>query len=428
MDSLLGNTLDIEAAQRDAADPLTGFRERFYRPSGTIYLDGNSLGLLSRDAEAALLKVLDQWRTQAVEGWTEAEPAWFSLAETTAERVGRLIGAEPGAVAVTNSTTVNLHQLLATLYQPAGKRTKILVDALNFPSDIYAVESHLRIRGRTPDMEMVVVPSRDGRTLDEADIEAALTPDIAVAVLPSVLYASGQLLDLARITQAARANGVYILWDLSHSIGAVPHDLDTLGADGAFWCHYKYLNAGPGAIGGLYLNRRHWGKTVGLAGWWGSDKRRQFAMRHDFTPAGDAGSLQIGTPPILSLAPLSGALTVHEEAGMERLREKSLALTDFLGRAVQQELAGYGFGFATPTEDARRGGHLALIHPDASLLGQALRHAGVVPDYRPPDILRLAPVALYTSWADCLEAVRRLKAVMESGTYREEIQERSLVT
>ena len=413
--------------ERDRADALAPFQARFYLPPNTIYLDGNSLGLMSRDAEAAILRTLDAWRNQGVEGWTEADPPWFTRAEDLAALVAPLVGSEPGAVTIANSTTVNLHQLLATLYQPQGRRTRILADALNFPSDIYALESHLRLRGQNPETALVTVASRDGRTLDEADIEAALTPEIAVAMLPSVLYASGQLLDMARITQAARAAGVRILWDLSHSIGAVPHLLDDWGADGAFWCHYKYLNAGPGAVGGLYLNRRHWGTPVGMAGWWGSDKTRQFDMRHAFVPAAGAGALQIGTPPILSLAPLAGTLQIHHEAGRERIRAKSLALTDFLRRAVGTELAPWNIGFATPREDARRGGHLALIHPEAAALGRALRRVGVVPDHRPPDILRLAPVALYTSFTDCWQAVERLKEILATDAHHATDENRSLV-
>jgi kynureninase len=409
---------DEEARRRDAEDPLRSFRDRFYLPpGGGIYLDGNSLGLLSRDAEASLLRVLNEWRERVIEGWTEADPPWFFLAERLAARAAALVGAEPGAVAVTGSTTVNLHQLLATLFVPAlPGRTRILADELNFPSDLYAIESHLCLRGLDPATHLVKVASRDGRTLDEDDIARAFTSDVQIAVLPSVLYTSGQLLDMAFLTRQAQKWGVLIGWDLSHSIGAVPHELDDCGADFAFWCHYKYLNAGPGAVGGLYLNRRHWGRAPGLAGWWGSRKDRQFDMTHTFNPSEGAGALQIGTPHLLSLAPLEGALTLHEEAGMDRLRAKSLALTDFLRRLVEAELSALGFSAATPREDARRGGHLALVHPDAARLSRALRAVGVVPDFRPPDIIRLAPVALYTSFAECVEAIRRLKRLCEAGT------------
>ena len=361
------------------------------------------------------------WRSggeSGVEGWTEAQPAWFSLSEEISGQVAALVGAEADSVIVTGSTTVNLHQLLATLYAPNVERGVILTDTLAFPSDIYAMESHLRLRGLDPARFLRKVGSRDGRTLDENEVIAALTPDVQMAILPSVVYTSGQLLDMAQITQAARERGVCLGWDCSHSIGAIPHQLDAWGADFAFWCHYKYLNAGPGAVGGLYLNRRHFGKGPGLAGWWSSDKTRQFDMAHTLIPARGAGALQIGTPHLLSLAPLSGALQIHQEAGIERIRAKSLALTAFLRRAAEGLLAESGVGFATPPENYRRGGHLALTHPKAAQLSKALRRAGVIPDFRPPDIVRLAPVALYTSFADCLEAILRLRDILQTGAHR----------
>lgn len=409
-----------EAARTlDEADTLRAFRERFYRRPNEIYLDGNSLGLLSRDAEASVLRVLEEWKTLGIEGWTEANPAWFSFSETLSAAVAPLVGADADEVIVTGSTTVNLHQLLTTLYDPTDtKRPRLLADELNFPSDIFALQSHLRLRGLDPNDHLVRVPSRDGRTLDEDDIIAAMTRgDIQMAVIPSVVYTSGQLLDMARITRAARANGVLIGWDCSHSVGAVPHALNEWGADFAFWCHYKYLNAGPGSIGGLYLNRRHFGKAPGLAGWFGSRKDKQFAMDHTLIPADGAGALQIGTPHLLSLAPLEGALRVHHEAGNAALRAKSLALTDFLRELTEAELAPYRVAIATPREPERRGGHLALIHPEAARISRALRRAGVIPDFRPPDIVRLAPVPLYTSFADCVEAVRRLRDILETRAY-----------
>jgi kynureninase len=406
-----------EATARDNSDTLRKFRERFYIPQNRIYLDGNSLGLMSRDAEQATLQLLDQWRELAVEGWTEAQPDWYTLPERISELLAPLVGASPESVIVTGSTTVNLHQLLATLYQPA-ERSAILTDDLAFPSDVYAIESHLRLRGIEPSAYLRKIPSRDGRTLTTEDIVAALDePGIQMVILPSVIYTSGQLLDMATITASARKRDIRIGWDCSHSIGAVPHELDAIGADFAFWCHYKYLNAGPGAVGGLYLNPRHFGKAPGLAGWWSSDKTKQFDMAHTLVPAHGAGALQIGTPNLLSLAPLIGSLQIHREAGIQSIREKSLALTSYLRRAASELLSVYGIGFATPKPDADRGGHLALTHPMASALSRSLRRVGVVPDYRPPDILRLAPIALYTSFGECLEAILRLQEILAAGEF-----------
>lgn len=407
---------EAEATRLDAADPLRAFRDRFYLAPNRVYMDGNSLGLLSRDAEAVVLGVLSEWRIKGVEGWTEAQPAWFGWAERLGAQAAPLVGAEPESVVVTGSTTVNLHQLLATLFARSGAKCKIVADVLNFPSDLFAIESHLRLRGLDPATHLIKVPSRDGRTLDEADIITALRrPDVQMAVLPSVLYTSGQLLEMEAVTRAARENNVLIGWDCSHSIGAVPHRLDDCGADFAFWCHYKYLNAGPGAVGGLYLNRRHFGAVPGLAGWWGSNKQAQFDMTHDFVPAQHAGALQIGTPPLLALAPLAGTLAIHHEAGMENLRAKSLALTDFLRELVQAFLVPHDFSIATPPEPHRRGGHIALVHPNAAGICRALRQNGVVPDFRPPDVVRLAPVPLYNTFSDCVETVRRLVGIMETG-------------
>ncbi len=404
-----------EARIRDAADPLAAFRDRFYRKPGEIYLDGNSLGLLSTDAEACVLRVLNEWKTLGIGGWTDAAKPWYTLSESLSEALAPLIGADIDEVIVTGSTTANLHQLLATLYLPESGRDRVLMDALSFPSDIFAVESFLRGRGLDPKTHLHRVPSQNGRTLETGDILAALETGLyCLAVLPSVIYTSGQLLDMARITAVARANGTVIGWDLSHSVGTVPHELDAIGADFAFWCSYKYLNAGPGAVGGLYLNRRHFGKPVGLAGWWGSDKQKQFAMTHEFSPATSAGALQVGTPHLLSLAPLEGALRITGEAGIHRVRAKSLALTAFLREMVVAE---FGFALATPSADDERGGHLAVIHPEAARISRALRRTHVVPDFRPPDILRLAPVALYTSFGDCVEAAGRLATVLETRSY-----------
>ena len=407
----------LTADEFDAQDDLARFRDEFAHRPGQIYLDGNSLGLMSKRTKAAMLHVLEEWETLGIDGWTQGSPPWFSLAEELAGMVAPLVGAQTDEVIVANSTTVNLHQLLATLLEPAGGRTKIVIDALAFPSDVYAVQSHLRLRGLDPAGHLVTVPSRDGYTLDEEDIIAALKSDVGMAVLPSVVYTSGQLLDMARLTAEAHRRGVLIGFDCSHSVGALLHTLTEWGVDFAFWCHYKYLNGGPGVPGGLYLNHRHFGRLPGLAGWFSSDKAQQFDMAHTLTPAVGAGALQIGTPPILALAPLHGALTVVAEAGIERLRSKSLRLTAYLWGLVETELSEFGVTIATPREDARRGGHLALVHPEATRICKALKDANVIPDYRAPDIIRLAPVPLYTSFADCQEAVLRLKRILRDRLF-----------
>ncbi len=415
----------------DAADPLAPFRAEFHLPPGQIYLDGNSLGLLSRRAEASLIRALDQWRTHGIGGWTETTPTWLTLPETCAERLAPLLGAAPDQLCLTGQTTANLHQLLATLFEPAhASRRVILGDALNFASDAYALTSHLRLRGLDPAAHLRLIPSRDGRVLRLDDIlEACAAPDVQLVVLPAVVFTSGQLLDVATLTRKARERGLLIGWDLSHSIGAVPHALDRDGPDFAFWCNYKWLGAGPGAVGGLYLHRRHFGRAPGLAGWWGVRADRRFAMAPHHEPASGAAALHIGTPHILSLAPLLGSLALIAEAGgIEALRRKSLALTDFLLARIDTELAPHGVTVVMPRGHLSRGGHLALAHPDAWRLCSALKAAGVVPDFRAPDLIRLAPSPLYTSFAECAEAIARLKHILLTRLHESCPNTRALVT
>nr|WP_309862378.1 kynureninase [Desmospora profundinema] len=411
----------------DREDPLSRFREEFYLTEGQIYLDGNSLGLLSKRAEKEVFHTLGSWRKHGVDGWTGGESPWFTLSERLGAMTAPLVGADAQEVVATGSTTVNLHQLLATFYRPEGSRTRILADALNFPSDIYAMQSHIRLHGLDPSEHLIRVTSEDGHTLNEETIIEAMTDEVALVVLSAVLYRSGQLLDMERLTRAARERGIRIGWDLCHSIGAVPHRLTEWGADFAFWCNYKYLNSGPGGVGGLFVHQRHHGRIPGLAGWFGSDKAVQFDMAHRFTPAADAGAFQIGTPHVLSLAPLQGSLELFHEAGMERIREKSLRLTRFLMELVETQLAGLGFAIVNPRDDARRGGHVALAHQEAVRIAHALKDHGVIPDFRSPDIVRLAPVALYNSYLDVWEAVRRLKRIMEEKDYERFEKKRGVV-
>jgi kynureninase len=293
----------------------------------------------------------------------------------------------------------------------------VLADELNFASDIYALRSHLALRGLDPNASLVLARSRDGVTLNEDDLIAAMAPGVQMALFPAVLYRSGQLLDMERLTREAHRRNILIGFDCSHSIGAVPHALDRWGVDFAFWCSYKYLNGGPGAAGGLYLNARHHGRTPGLAGWFGHRKETQFRLALDFEPAPTAGALQIGTPNILSIAPLLGTLPVFREAGLDRLRWKSLQLTAYLIQLAEHALSAFGVTIVTPRPEERRGGHVALRHPAARALGQALRAQGVVPDFRPPDILRFAPAPLYVGFTDCYEAVTKLRGLLECRTY-----------
>jgi len=423
--------LGLEYAQAlDAADPLAGFRERFYLPGDALYFDGNSLGLLSKDAEAATLNALAQWKELGIDGWMQADPAWFTLGEELGARSAGLVGAAPDEVVVTGGTTINLHALVSTFYQPEGNRRKIIATDLDFPSDIYALQSQILLRGGDPERDLIRVESRDGRTIDEADLIAAMTGEVALAVLPSVLYRSGQLLDIARLTAAAHERGIVIGFDCAHSAGIVPHTFDADGVDFAFWCNYKYLNAGPGSVGSLYVNRRHFGARPGLTGWWGYRKERQFDMVHAWEGAEAAGAWQIGTVSLLSAAPLLGSLALFEEAGIKTIRAKSLAMTDYLIELIEANGlldAPYDYRIGTPREHARRGGHVAVEHDAGPRIAKALKQAGVIPDFRQPDVIRLAPIPLYTSYADCRRVVETLKRVIDSGAYLKVADGRELV-
>jgi kynureninase len=412
----------------DQSDPLAPFRDRFYIPSGTLYFDGNSLGLLSREAEQAVFEALDAWRRLAIDGWTGSQRPWFYLGEDLGAAQTDLVGALPSEIVVTGGISINLHALLATFYRPAGGRTRLVADALDFPSDLYALQSHLRLQGLDPSEHLLLVPSRDGRTIDEQDLLATLDrPDVALAWLPSVLYRSGQLLDMARLTAVARARGILIGFDCAHSVGSVPHRLHEWGVDFAVWCTYKYLNAGPGAIGSLYVHERHHARGPGLAGWWGSDKQRQFDMAPEFTPANTAGAWQIGTPSVLGAAALYGSLQVLREAGIDRLRAKSLALTSLLIELADEHLAPLGFEVGTPREAERRGGHVAIEHPAAVRITRALKARGIVPDFRPPNVIRLAPVPLYTRYRDVGQVVQALQSIVHSGEHLQFTDERAEV-
>lgn len=405
------------ALRLDAADALASRRELFYIRPGQIYMDGNSLGLCSKGAERTVLRALEDWKKYGIGIWTGAETDYFLYYESIGAKLARLINARPEEVTVCASTTLNIHQCVATFWKPDARRYKIVVDELNFPTDRYAVTSQIAQRGLEPDEVLKVVPSRDGKTLAMEDILAALTEDVSLELLPSVLYRSAQLLDMAAITRAAHERGIICGFDLCHSIGAVDHDMEALDCDFAVWCNYKYLSGGPGATAGLYVNRRHFERGPGLAGWWGNRNDTQFELRPEFEHAMNAGGWQTGTSPILSMAAVDGALDAYEGLTMAQVRARSLELTRYLMYLIDTELEGCGFTIGNPREDAVRGGHVALEHADAVRINEALKAAQVVPDFRYPNVIRLAPSPLYTSFEEVWELVRRLKEIMDTRAF-----------
>jgi kynureninase len=415
------------AHEMDRKDDLKEFRNRFYLLENQIYMDGNSLGLMSKDAEQCLLRVMDEWKRMGINVWTKASTPLFYYAEKLSKQMAPLVGAEEDEVIIHSSTTINIHTAIATFYRPDDTRNKILIDELNFPTDRYAVESQIKLKGLNPEDVMVEVKSRDGRTIREEDVIAAMTDDVAIAFLPSVLYRSGQLLDMAYLTQEAQKRGIIIGFDLSHSAGAVPHQLSEWGVDFAVWCNYKYLNGGPGSAAAIYINRKHFNREPGLAGWHGYVKTKQFDLLNEFEAERNAGGWQTGTTHVFSLAPIEGALAVHNEAGMVRLRDKSLHITAYLMNLIDELLSTHGFAVGTPRDDHGRGGHVALEHEEAVRINEALKDQGVIPDFRFPNVIRLAPVPLYTQYHDVWRVVQIIKKIMEERLYENYSKERGVV-
>jgi kynureninase len=419
-------------AARDADDPLAPFRERFEVP-GEQYMDGNSLGPLSEDAVRTLDRVVDEWRDRGIEGWTDGEKPWWEYAEYLGSRLAPYVGAEDDEVVIANSTTVNIHTLIGTFLDHVAETPGAVEDSpidasgdvvvaneLDFPTDHYAIRAQFEQRGLDPDEHLRLVESRDGRTIDRADIEAAMDEDVGILFMPTVLYRSGQLFDVAELTEVAHDHGALAGFDAAHSVGAVPHEFSAADVDFAVWCSYKYLNAGPGAIAGLYVNDRYHGLRPALPGWWGNEKESQFDLELTYTPEPTAGAWQVGTVPLLSAAPLEGSLDLLDEAGIDHIREKSLELTDLLARLVDElAVAGYAYAVGTPRGRGKRGGHVAVEHPDADRVSQALRTRGIVVDYRPPNVIRICPAPLYTGFEDVYEVAQELKSLIDEGAHEQ---------
>jgi len=419
------------AIELDKKDSLNAFRERFYLLPAKIYMDGNSLGLLSQDAENSLLKVLDQWKKLGINGWLQAENPWFYYAEKLGAQMASLLGAKPEEVIITSSTTVNLHSLVGTFYQPVGKKRKILADELNFPSDIYALSSQIKLKGINPKENLVLVRSRDGRFLKEEDIVEMMSEEITLILLPSVLYRSGQLLDMGYLSKEANKKGIIIGFDCSHSVGAMPHYFNQWGIDFAFWCHYKYMNNGPGGVAGLYINKKHLKAQAALTGWWGYRKDKQFDMSLTFEKAKTAGGWQIGTPHLLSMAPLEGSLKIFQEAGINNIRKKSLQLTGYMISLLEERgltKKPYSYRIGSPKKEKRRGGHVAVEHPEAARINKSLKDRRIIPDFRYPNIIRFAPVALYNTFEDVWQVVQALQEIIDHEEYKKYDEIRDSVT
>jgi kynureninase len=414
------------ARARDAADELGAFRARFALPKDgrrtLTYLSGHSLGLMPRTAPAAVEAELTRWAERGVEGHFGSR-GWLDYHERFAAPLAALTGAHSDEVVAMNTLTVNLHLMLVSFFRPTKRRYKILIERDAFPSDRYAVQSQLRFHGLDPrDALLELGPRRGSFELDTDRFEKLLERDgerIALILLPGVQYLSGEQLDIGALTRSARRHGCAIGFDLAHAIGNVPLALHRDAPDFAVWCSYKYLNAGPGAVGGCFVHRRA-ARAAGLPrfeGWWGHDVQRRFLMERRFAPLRGADAWQLSNPPVLSLAPLAASLALFAEAGFARLRRKSVALTGHLLDLLDAELGGRAF-VLTPRDPDRRGAQVALRFDPPPRRGaqfaNRLRAAGVVADWRPPNVLRLAPVPLYNRFADVHAAVRALKRTLDA--------------
>jgi len=424
---MAGRDIAKTAEALDATDELRALRDEFHLQPGIIYMDGNSLGLASKLAERSLEEMLDAWKRLGIDGWLRGEHPWYHLAEKLGAMTAPFLGALPEEVVIAGSTSANLHQLLATFFKPDGKRTKLLIEEAAFPTDAYIAKSHLALHGLSPAEHLVVVPSAGGTHLDEAKIIAAMSDEIAIAILPVALYRTAQILSVRKLTAEAHARGMMVCFDGCHSVGAMEHSFHDDGVDMGGFCTYKYLNGGPGASGGLFVHEKHLGRAPGLPGWFSSAKDKQFDMSNAFTPAAEAGAYQIGTPNIFRMAPLIGAFELVQNAGLKNIRAKSLALTAFMIELIDSELGGLGFSIGTPRADEQRGGHVALRHAEAARICKALKKRGVIPDFRPPDIIRLSPSPYYTSFAEVAETIAIVRDIAERQTYLEFPNQRDVV-
>ena len=391
----------------DASDPLRSMRDRFILPEGLIYLDGNSLGAASHSAYAEIDKASrHEWGQNLIRAWNR--DGWFEMPLELGDRIGRLIGAAPGQTVVADTTSINIYKALHAAIGLRPDRSVIVAEGASFPTDLYIAEGVASIRpGTTLRLEGV----------DAETIEELIDETVAVVLVNQVNYKSGELRDMAELTRKAHEAGVLVIWDLCHTAGAMPVDLDGAKADFAVGCGYKYLNGGPGAPAFIYVATRHLGQArQPLSGWWAH--ARPFA----FEPGFDAGSgirrFQCGTQPILSLRALKGALDIWDDVDMQVLRAKSVALTDLFIKLVEARCAGLGLTLGSPRDANRRGSQVSFSHDNAYAVMQALIERGVIGDFRAPETVRFGFTPLYTSYEDVWNAVEILEDILRSGAWQ----------
>jgi kynureninase len=412
----------------DQNDSLALYRNQFHIPQNvtgqqTIYFCGHSLGLQPKRTETLVQQELELWKQRGVEGHFTGERPWLSYHEQLTDGLSELCGALPIEVTAMNSLTVNLHLLLISFYRPTTQRHKILTEANAFASDRYAVCSQIQLHGFDPANSLIEIKPRSNEDLLRTeDILSLLEREghtIATVLLPGVQYLTGQYLDIQRITQVAQQQGCTVGFDLAHAIGNMPLELHSWNVDFAAWCSYKYLNSGPGAIGGIFVHERHARdrKLPRLAGWWGHEKHTRFNMPHDFAPLSGAEGWQLSNPPIFACAPLLSSLEVFQSAGLSRLRTKSLQLTGFLYKLL--EIHCPNIKIITPSDPTQRGCQLSLRLPMPSAAAKQIYDQlivkGIICDWREPDIIRVAPTPLYNTFTEVFTFVEILQDMLKSA-------------
>ncbi len=426
---MTGSAQKERARELEARDPLPSLRDEFLVPQGPVsrrrhraepdgaaqdwaYLAGNSLGLQPRTARAAIETELEEWARLGVEGWFESREPWLEYAGSLRGSVARLVGSSAHEVAVMNTLTVNLHLLLASFYRPTAERFRILIEDTAFPSDSYAVQSQAAWHGLDPAHAVLRVPIGELR-----DVIERRGGSLAIALLPGVSYLTGEVLDVAGLTESVREVGAVAAWDLAHSIGNVPVSLHDADVDFAVWCHYKYVNGGPGAPGGAFVHERHSRRLElpRLAGWWGNEPAERFKMEPDFVPRPGAEGWAVSTPVVLALAPLRASLEQFDRVGLDALRGRSMRLTGYLAELLDEVARSRRMSVTTPRDPDRRGCQLSVSCDGARSLAQRLRDEhGVVCDFREPDVLRFAPTPLYNTYDDCRRVAAALLDVLEA--------------
>jgi kynureninase len=422
--NLYNNTIEF-AREADKKDPLQKFREQFHIPkdkSGEeqVYLCGNSLGLQPKNTQKYIQQELEDWAKLGVEGHTEAKNPWMPYHEILTKQMAKIVGAKPQEVVMMNTLTTNLHLMMVSFYRPTKKRYKIIIESDAFPSDKYAVESQLKFHGYDPKDGLLQWKPRESEDLCRLeDLEQMLQDEgdqVALLLIGSTNYYTGQSFPLKKITELGHNHGAMVGFDLAHGAGNIQPNLHESGADFAVWCSYKYLNSGPGSLGGCFVHERHADnkKLKRFAGWWGHNKDTRFNMRHEFDPIPGAEGWQLSNPPILSMAAIKASLDLFEEAGFENIREKSVKLTGYL-EFLLNEMENGDVEIITPKNPEERGCQLSIKVKNANkALFDKLITAGIIADWREPNVIRIAPAPLYNSFEDVFKFVERLKLLMKN--------------